>query len=149
MCYSSDPHTGMSSRPPQTSWLRLLAGLGCFVLCTLALPAMASARQGSSIQPYSSLSSLSLTNTAAHHQLERIVRPRDVLDNHQRLHALCHDVRRRERARHWVFPTIKSISRIVTHNGVVVVENEEANTNARLLPTLSLSTVGARLRVHF
>lgn len=62
---------------------------------------------------------------------------------------MCNDVRRRERAKHWVFPTIKSISRIVTHNGVVVVENEEANTDARLLPTLSLSTVGARLRVHF
>ena len=60
---------------------------------------------------------------------------------------LYSDLARRVRSRHWIFPTLKEISGVVTREGVVVVDTEEKD--ARLLPTLSFSTVGAKVRINF
>lgn len=66
----------------------------------------------------------------------------------EHLAALYHqDLARRVRSRHWIFPTLKEISGVVTREGVVVVDTEEKD--ARLLPTLSFSTVGAKVRINF
>lgn len=66
----------------------------------------------------------------------------------EHLAALYHqDLARRVRTRHWIFPTLKEISGVVTREGVVVVDNDEKA--ARLLPTLSFSTVGAKVRINF
>ena len=61
--------------------------------------------------------------------------------------AYHHDLARRVRSRHWIFPTLKEISGVVTREGVVVMDTEEKD--ARLLPTLSFSTVGAKVRINF
>lgn len=58
------------------------------------------------------------------------------------------DLRRRISSRHWIFPTIRHIGGVVTRQGFEL-DLKTPDKEARLLPTLSLSTVGARVRIRF
>lgn len=66
------------------------------------------------------------------------------------------DVRRRLRLKHWVIPTLTSISRMVSREGVVLLVLEQKQTRrddepveARLVPQYISGSVGARLRIKF
>ena len=105
----------------------------------------------SKITYYPALTSFALTNTSTA-SLHVLLEEDFELSQHELLSTLCYDARNMVNKRHWVLPTVRSWSRMVTHNGVVLVRPEpesEQDATARLLPTLSLSTFGARLRVSF
>lgn len=66
------------------------------------------------------------------------------------------DIRRRMRLKHWVIPTLTSISRMVSREGVVLLVLEQKQTRrddepveARLVPQYISGSVGARLRIKF
>ena len=58
------------------------------------------------------------------------------------------DMRNRLNSKHWLLPTLKDLSGAVTRDGVVVMNLDEEK-EARLLPTLNLSTFGAKVRIRF
>ena len=49
--------------------------------------------------------------------------------------------------KHWLMPTLRQISGLVTRQGVTLDLPEEKA--AHLVPELSFSRVGARLKIHF
>lgn len=66
------------------------------------------------------------------------------------------DIRRRLRLKHWVIPTLTSITRMVSREGLVllVVKPEKTHRDddpveARLVPQYISGSVGARLRIKF
>ncbi len=147
------PHTS----PPFPDWLAQLGAVACvFALCLLASdPAHAQVRDltspASTLTHMPALTSFALTSDASP-QLHVVLEQRTLIDPHKDLHIMCDDARRRLRKRHWVFPAIRDISRVVTHNGVVLVRpkpQQPLDATARIIPTLSLNTVGAKLRISF
>ncbi len=66
------------------------------------------------------------------------------------------DIRRRLRLKHWVIPTLTSISRMVSREGVVLLVLEQKQTRrddepveARIIPQYISGSLGARLRIKF
>ncbi len=144
----AQPHQEHSALPGPRRLLLVAGILIAHILILLPATAMAAQDARHSLEHYPALNAFTWT-TNEPSTLHMMVEPQSRLDQHKSLHAMCADARKRERSKHWVFPTIRSLSRIVTSHGVVVVEHSKKNTSARIIPTMSFNTVGAKLRVSF
>jgi hypothetical protein len=142
------PHiTALQSSPARAKVMS-----GALMLILLMLPSLASAQdKPSPLTNLPALTTFALTSDSSA-QLHVVLDQRPLLAHHKDLHVMCNDARQRQNKRHWVFPTIRSISRVITHNGVVLVRpkpEQPLDATARIIPTLSLNTVGAKLRISF
>lgn len=146
------PHiTALQSSPSRAKVMSRALALVLLMLPSLALASVRHKPASSPLTNLPALTAFALTSDASA-QLHVVLDQRPLLAHHKDLHVMCNDARQRQNKRHWVFPTIRSISRVVTHNGVVLVRptpEQPLDATARILPTLSLNTVGAKLRISF
>lgn len=132
------------------------------LLATLSLAAPAAAATEPEVEPSRLAARYTTPELASFLIVAQLTSPdlfllleRASLDPHQDLHLMWADARRREHSKHWIVPTISHIGYTVTREGLVLMtldrdrEVQQAGKEARLLPTLSFSTVGAKLRVNF